>query len=136
MEFGIYLLGKTIAYSAWTYVGLRYFRGDKFGTILAALTFGPIRVVLGTIMGGITFYILATLEIEPPLQYGSESFQNFLFLAIYFFPARTILWVLGAKIVGKEINSQTIQWSVIGMLISVTFDIYACLHLGEWLFVG
>lgn len=135
MEFGIYLFAKTLAYTGWTYVGLRYFRGDKFGTLLSALALGPSRVASGLLMGGVTFYFLAALEIEPP-KFGSESFQNFFFLTIYFAPARTMLWLLGAKIVGKSVNSQTIQWSAGGMLMSSSFDLYACRHLGDWLFIG
>jgi hypothetical protein len=122
MEALIYVTVKYLIYSAWMYVGLYLFRGDKPGFIAAALALGLLRVIAGLILG------IASLAMTLP--------ENPVTMFLVVLPGSGVLWLITAWLMNRRLVSRSVYWALAGLTISAAFDLYATTNLstmsGRW----
>ncbi len=114
MAYIIYVLIKLAFYTAWSWVGLRFWRPDSARWRNAA-AFGILRLAIGVMFG-------VTIFIAVPAQRNDVLWK---YLAIYT-PVRLVEWLILAWIIRRKSSSQgvfaTLAWCVCGIVISFVAD--------------
>ena len=119
MEFAgfvAYLLTKFAAYSAWCFVGLRWFDPSRTKKGTGGLFYGFLRLLMGIFFGIGIF--LAALTLNNAVR------NSLLTYFVVYVPVRVVEWSLMLLIIRHQgIRSQYLFWVAGGVLISCLADI-------------
>ena len=119
MEFAgfvAYLLTKFAAYSAWCFVGLRWFDPSRTKKGTGGLFYGFLRLLMGIFFGIGIF--LAALTLNNAVR------NSLLTYFVVYVPVRVVEWSLMLLIIRRQgIRSQYLSWVAGGVAISCLADI-------------
>jgi hypothetical protein len=123
LEFCFYLSAKVLGYSAWIYLGLRLFRGDKNGFVILAILLSFARIAAGVLLGMGTLMVVATIAAAFPQMVPPEVSDTVIFMLL-FLPARVLLWAGGAKLLQKKLSLPGLYWAIGGVVLSTLLDLF------------
>ena len=111
-----YILTKFAAYSAWCYLGLRWFDPSREGKARGSLFYGFLRLLMGVFFGMGIF--LAALTMNNAVK------NSMLTYLVVYVPVRVIEWSLMLLILRRQgAVSQYLPWVAGGVVISCLTDI-------------
>jgi len=119
--FPVYVLVKYLAYSAWSYFGLRWLRERT--SIPSGLGFGSVRLGLGILFGAGIFLVGGSLHLNAP------AHPWLMYLSIYA-PVRYVEWSIMAALLdatGGQVfriaDGATQRWILGGIVVSHLADL-------------
>lgn len=114
--FVVYLLTKFAAYSAWCFVGLRWFDPSRTKKGTGGLFYGFLRLMMGIFFGMGIF--LAALTLNNAVR------NSLLTYFVVYVPVRVVEWSLMLLIIRRQgIRAQYLSWVAGGVVISCLADI-------------
>lgn len=129
LSFPLYVLVKFVAYIAWSYFGLRLFRGQA--ALRGALGFGFVRLCLGIAFGVGIFFAGGMMHLEVPRH------PVLMYLSVYA-PVRYVEWsilfalILRRSDAGRTLSGLSAQlWILGGIMVSHLADLPLILLSGE-----
>ncbi len=135
----ILIAAKTLLYCGYIYLGLRRFWVDAAGYIVYSLALGVTRAILGLLFGGGAFVLATLIAGEIGFSPPTGVIGKFLLTSACLLPGRLLLWTILGRLVGGRLDRGVFLWIIGGVVISLPFDLYLCLHdkfLGPFIFVG
>jgi hypothetical protein len=115
----VYALVKFIAYSAWCGAGLRLVAAPT--TLLASLSLGAVRWMLGLVFGVAIFFLVGTIDADTAAR---------MYFLIYS-PVRVVEWGIMAALIASRVRAQSRRapigalavWCIGGILVSFLTDV-------------
>lgn len=113
----VYITGKMIAYTFWSYIGIVLFSTKVKHKIPLSIFYGFIRLVMGFLLG--VFIFTYALKMNNAIDNSLLTY-----LAIYV-PARVFEWSLMFVLISRSYSNwkYMILWIICGIIISCTADI-------------
>ena len=112
----IYIIVKALAYSAWCYAGVRWFRAGSAEPIAAAIGFGLGRLLLGIVLG--LFIFLLALGVNDVVRYAPFTY------VVVYVPVRIGEWTLWYRLMRKDDPQfYGLFWVIGGVVVSCLADI-------------
>ena len=111
-----YLVVKAAAYTAWCYLGVKWFQSPARVRIPLAITLGLVRLAMGVVVGA--FIYLAALSMNNATRNAPLTYA-----AIYV-PVRIVEWSIWYFVIaGRRLNLRSVVWILGGVIVSCLADI-------------
>jgi hypothetical protein len=111
----LYAIAKFIAYTGWSYVGLRLVQPDRARVIVAA-RLGGVRWLLGLVFGIAVFVLVGSID-------QSDAARTY---ALVYTPIRAIEWGIMVALIDRRVERDYVTmplWCVGGMVLSFLVDL-------------
>ena len=124
MELIIYAAIKFVAYSAWSFLGIRLLSPKQERLVPRSLGLGLLRLVMGIVFGVLIFFAALSLN--------NATRNSFVTYLIVYVPVRFVEWLIISFIINRNISARrSTAWILGGIVISCLADIPLSILTGE-----